>query len=266
MSYNSRISDYSRAVGEASAQSQRVSQKLQDFKAKSQAVQSFNSANEMGNYLKDGINTAKGIGIDVGLGSIKKLATGGLDRLQGIRDSLNKTEGGLEGLDKRMTSRFTSIKRAQIRNRQNLKMNQKSRAMREDPDADANAPDETINMENAVDEGGDVIEDGDDIIGGITEGVEGVGGALAEEGAELGGEALLEGGLDLLDATGVGAIVGIPLQIATGVGMAISTYDLGKNLWHDFTDIFSHGGQRGDKDAPTPTPALQTSIAPTMES
>ena len=54
----------------------------------------------------------------------------------------------------------------------------------------------------------------------------------------------------MLDATGVGAIVGIPLQIATGVAMAGGAYELGKNLWNDMKDVFAHGGDRGDKETP----------------
>ena len=62
---------------------------------------------------------------------------------------------------------------------------------------------------------------------------EDVGEDVAEEAGEEAGDVALEAGAEAvgtaLDATGVGAVIGVPLQIAGLVGMGVGAYDLGKD-------------------------------------
>ncbi len=63
---------------------------------------------------------------------------------------------------------------------------------------------------------------------------------LAETGAEEGGESAVAGGLEgagsLLDATGIGAVVGVPLQIAGAVLEGGAIVEAAKSVWDWFDD------------------------------
>ena len=307
---------YEGAINQASAVSRINMEKMEHYTQVKQGVKAFNSANETGNYIRDGLKTASNVGTEIGIAAGKKMAAKGLEKVAGVVDRYRGTEGGMEGLSKRMTSRFTSIQRAKIQNAKNLRQNQRvsnnqrkpaeKEEEEEDEDIDYDAPDALEDAESKeyfkdvpddqlskrVKSGDDEVSDTtgrggasdaknelnyrkarDDALGdgedaeGIADGLgEAAGEALGEGGAELAGETIASIGLDALDATGIGAVVGIPLQIAMAGGMVASGVELGENLWSDFKDIFKHGADRGDETAPT-APVYNTNIiAPTLES
>ena len=138
---------------------------------------------------------------------------------------------------------------------------------------DAEPGDEAGGAEGGADAGADVGADAADVgadAADVGEDAAGIGEDLAagvgEAAAEGLGDLAAEAGLSLLDATGVGAIIGVPLQIATGVGAVWGAVDIGKHLFKDFTDLFKGGDKKGDEKAP-PLPTFSTKlIAPVMES
>ena len=252
-SYEKRLRNFQTAMGDSSSHKQILQNKLSEYKAVKQGTDAFNTANQMKNYIKDGIGTARGVGTEIGIATAKKAIQGGVEGAFKLADKVRGTKGAFSGTEdklgnkavgfaERQTNRMTDA----IRSKYGLRKGVLKKA--------------TKGGEEAGEEAGeDVAEDAGE---GALEGGEDAAVGLLETGAETGGEAIVEGagellagsaaevGLDLLDATGVGAIVGIPLQIATGVGMAMGGYELGKNVWNDMKDIFSHGGNRGDVKAP----------------
>ncbi len=89
---------------------------------------------------------------------------------------------------------------------------------------------------------GDAVESGATDTGAVvSKGAEEAGTSLLEEGAESAG---LETAGALLDSTGVGAIIGVPLQIAGLVADGGLLYEAGKSLvdWFD-EDILGHKPQ-----------------------
>ena len=334
--------DYSQLEGARQNLQNRAMDKIQNYDKVKQGVSAFNKANEQGNLIKDamgtGIDLVKDATIEGGIAFAKKGIEGIASKVADYSDAFKGTEGGLEGLDKRITSRFTSIQRAKLRNAQNTRQNTRSRQA-EEPEAEPGAepaaeptaepaepldenpfsfenagglneadstttfgdisdtqlkqrliqtedPVDAVQAQDEIDyrakranpdaeegggdaaaDAGDAAEGGGDAAaaagGGAGEGlIEGA----AEVGAEAFGDIAAEGALTLLDATGIGAIIGVPLQIATGVGAVVGAVDVGEHLWKDFTDLFKGGNKSGDESAPA-APTFSTKlIAPTLES
>tara|TARA_R110000737_G_scaffold109737_2_gene142720 strand:- start:609 stop:1673 length:1065 start_codon:yes stop_codon:yes gene_type:complete len=348
--------DYSQLEGARQNLQNRAMDKIQNYDKVKQGVSAFNKANEQGNLIKDamgtGIDLVKDATIEGGIAFAKKGIEGIASKVADYSDAFKGTEGGLEGLDKRITSRFTSIQRAKLRNAQNTRQNTRStqaepeaepeaepgaepaaeptaepaepldenpfsfenagglneadstttfgdisdtqlkqrliqtedpvdavqaqdeidyRAKRANPDAEEGGGDAAADAGDAAEGGGDAAAAaggdaaavGGDAAAGAGEGlIEGA----ATVGAEAFGDIAAEGALTLLDATGIGAIIGVPLQIATGVGAVVGAVDVGEHLWKDFTDLFKGGNKSGDESAPA-APTFSTKlIAPTLES
>ena len=264
---------YEGAISQANAISRINMDKMNHYSQVKQGVNAFNTANETGNYIRDGIKTAQNLGTEVGLATAKKTLMGGLGKVAGVLDKYRGTKGGLEGLDNRITGRYTSIQRAKIQNAKNLRQNQRSssKTQEEEPTKETTEEPEEQDYLGEVDDDEDLgggVEGGAEagVEAGVEAGAEVGGTAIAEAGASLAGEAIASVGLDALDATGIGAIVGIPLQIAMAGGMLVSGVELGENLWSDFKDVFQHGGEKGNENAPA-APVYNTKIvAPTEES
>ena len=272
-----KMNAYEGAISQANAISRMNMDKMNHYNQVKQGVNAFNTANETGNYIRDGIKTAQNLGTEVGLATAKKTLMGGLGKVAGVLDKYRGTKGGLEGLDNRITGRYTSIQRAKIQNAKNLRQNQRSssKTQEEEPTEEPAEQDYLGEVDDDEDLGGGVeggAEAGAEagVEAGVEAGAEAGVEAGVEAGAEVGGTAIAEAGASLaaeaLDATGIGAIVGIPLQIAMAGGMLVSGVELGENLWSDFKDVFQHGGERGNENAPS-APVYNTKVvAPTEES
>ena len=265
-SYERRLRGFQSAMGDSSSHKQILQNKLSEYKAVKQGTDAFNTANQMKNYIKDGIGTAKGVGTEVGIATAKKAITGGFEGAFKLADKIRGTKGAFSGTEdklgnksvgfaERQTNRFTDA----VRSKYGLRKGVLKSATKGGEEAG----------EEAGEEGAEAGAEA-----GVEAGVE----AGAEAGAEAGGEligaeagelvagSVAEIGLDLLDATGVGAIVGIPLQIATGVGMVMGGVELGHNLWNDMKDVFSHGGDRGNMSSPVaPKIGRPTLMGATLE-
>tara|TARA_R110000744_G_scaffold21998_4_gene56480 strand:+ start:1534 stop:2331 length:798 start_codon:yes stop_codon:yes gene_type:complete len=262
-SYAKRLRDFGNAEGSASSHKQILQSKLMEYQQVKDGVAAFNTANKTKNYIKDGIGTAKGIGTEMGLATTKKMLTTGTEAVAKVVDKVRGTTGGFGGsVDKagnkvagfaeRQTSRATDA----IRAKYGLTKGriQRGRDAAKAAKEKASGGEEGEGGEGAEAAGDDALETGAE-----------VGADVGEEALSLGAEAAAEVGLDFLDATGVGAVVGIPLQIATGVGMVFGGVELGKNLWNDFSDIFEHGGDKGAQAAPAMAAVSRTLSAPTLE-
>ena len=247
--YEKRLRNFQNAMGDSSSHKQILQNKLNDYKAVKQGTDAFNTANQMKNYVKDGIGTAKNIGTEVGIATAKKAIQGGVEGVFKLGDKIRGTKGAFSGTEdkagnkavgfaERQTNKMTDA----IRSKYGLRKGVLKKATKGGEEAG-----EDVAEDAAEDAGEGALEGGEDAAVGLLEaGAEGAGAEITELAAGTAAEV----GLDLLDATGVGAIVGIPLQIATGVGMAMGGYELGKNLWNDMTDIFSHGGEKGNMATP----------------
>ena len=249
-SYEKRLRGFQSAVGDSSSHKQILQNKLSEYKAVKQGTDAFNTANQMKNYVKDGIGTAKGVGTEVGLATAKKAIQGGFEGVFKLGDKIRGTKGAFSGTEDKLGNKAVGFAERQT-NRMTDAIRSKY-GLRKGVIKKATKGGEKAGEEAGEDAGEDAGEGA--LEGGAEAGAE----ALVEGGAEVGGAEVAELaagtaaeiGLDLLDATGVGAIVGIPLQIATGVAMAGGAYELGKNLWNDMKDVFAHGGDRGDKETP----------------
>ena len=249
-SYEKRLRGFQSAVGDSSSHKQILQNKLSEYKAVKQGTDAFNTANQMKNYVKDGIGTAKSVGTEVGLATAKKAIQGGVEGVFKLGDKIRGTKGAFSGTEDKLGNKAVGFAERQT-NRMTDAIRSKY-GLRKGVIKKATKGGEEAGEEAGEDAGEDAVE------GGVEAGAEGVVEAGAEAGGELiGAEAgelaagtAAEIGLDLLDATGVGAIVGIPLQIATGVGMVMGGVELGRNLWNDMKDVFSHGGDRGNMSSP----------------
>jgi hypothetical protein len=102
---------------------------------------------------------------------------------------------------------------------------------------------------------------GDSVASAGTSSGEAIGDAVADTAVKEGGEAVASAGLEAagtaLDATGVGAIVGVPLQIAGAIFDGGLLYEAGKSLvdWFD-EDILGH------KPKPPQNQLVQTPVRP----
>ena len=256
--YEKRLRGFQSAMGDSSSHKQILQNKLSEYKAVKQGTDAFNTANQMKNYIKDGIGTAKGVGTEVGISTAKKAIQGGVEGVFKLGDKIRGTKGAFSGTEdkagnkavgfaERQTNKMTDA----IRSKYGLRKGVLKKATKGGEEAGEEAGEDA-----GEDAGEGALEGGAEagtealVEGGVEAGAEAGGELIGAEATELVAGSVAEIGLDLLDATGVGAIVGIPLQIATGVGMAMGGYELGKNLWNDMTDIFSHGGDKGDKATP----------------
>ena len=94
--------------------------------------------------------------------------------------------------------------------------------------------------------------------------IEGTAEDLVPELEDVGADALAEAGETFLDASGVGALLGVPLQVASAVGMGVGIYDMGK----DAVDWFKND-ILGDKPSlPQPLSLAQKGglVVPTFDS
>ena len=253
-SYEKRLRGFQSAMGDSSSHKQILQNKLSEYKAVKQGTDAFNTANQMKNYIKDGIGTAKGVGTEVGIATAKKAIQGGVEGVFKLGDKIRGTKGAFSGTEdkagnkavgfaERQTNRFTDA----VRSKYGLRKGVLKKATKGGEEAGEEAGEDA--GEDAV-EGG--AEAGTEALveGGVEAGAEAGGELIGAEAGELVAGSVAEIGLDLLDATGVGAIVGIPLQIATGVGMVMGGVELGHNLWNDMKDVFAHGGDRGNISSP----------------
>ena len=133
--------DYSQLEGARQNLQNRAMDKIQNYDKVKQGVSAFNKANEQGNLIKDamgtGIDLVKDATIEGGIAFAKKGIEGIASKVADYSDAFKGTEGGLEGLDKRITSRFTSIQRAKLRNAQNTRQN--TRSTQAEPEAEPEA-------------------------------------------------------------------------------------------------------------------------------
>ena len=264
--YEKRLRGFQSAMGDSSSHKQILQNKLNDYKAVKQGTDAFNTANQMKNYVKDGIGTAKNIGTEVGIATAKKAIQGGVEGVFKLADKIRGTKGAFSGTEDKAGNKAVGFAE-----RQTNKMTDAIRSkygLRKGVLKKATKGGEEAGEEAGEDAGEDAVEGGAEALveGGVEAGAEAGGELIGAEATELVAGSVAEIGLDLLDATGVGAIVGIPLQIATGVGMAMGGYELGKNLWNDMTDIFSHGGEKGNKATPVaPKIGRPTLMGATLE-
>ena len=264
-----------------------------------QGVEAFNTANEQSNYIKDALGTgehlAKDLAIEGGSIGIKKLAGVVTSKIGSGLDSFRGTKGGAEALGNRIKQRYTN----RVRDRNGIpKKPVEKESTAEDAGAEADgaastdatsattsstsesAAAETADAtadtaaDAAADAGGDaasaVADAGGDAVADAASAGWGLGGdaavSLTADVAEVGGDVLLSGALDLLDATGVGAIIGVPLQIATLGGLAYGGIETAIDLTHDLSNMFGSGHTVGDIAAPPVPKFISNVIAPTMES
>ena len=249
-SYEKRLRGFQSAVGDSSSHKQILQNKLSEYKAVKQGTDAFNTANQMKNYVKDGIGTAKGIGTEVGISTAKKAIQGGVEGVFKLGDKIRGTKGAFSGTEDKLGNKAVGFAERQT-NRMTDAIRSKY-GLRKGVLKKATKGGEEAGEEAGEDAGEDAVEGGAEALveGGVEAGAEAGGELIGAEAGELAAGTAAEIGLDLLDATGVGAIVGIPLQIATGVAMAGGAYELGTNLWNDMKDIFAHGGDRGNKATP----------------
>ena len=275
--------DYSNAMSGASAIANQNMAKLQNYSQVKKGVDAYNKANETGNYIKDGLDTGMEVVKDATIESVvvgapkAALKLGNL-AMKGIDSRLGNV-GGLEGLGDRLKDAASDAIRSKtgMADRKIYKRDYEKKEGEEDEEGEEGEGDAAEGGGDAAEGGGDVAADAGDAAVGAGEDAAADAGELAanagEDGAaavgeglaEIGGEVAGEAALDLLDATGVGAIVGIPLQIATGVGMVYSIADVGNSLYHDMSDIFGGGAKKGNQIAAA-MPKMNTSvIAPVLE-
>jgi len=107
-------------------------------------------------------------------------------------------------------------------------------------------PKKSIGDEGEGDEGGDLAGD--------------AAGDVAEEGADTAVSAGLETAGTVLDATGVGALIGVPLQIAGAVLEGGAVYEMGKSVvdWFE-TDILGDAPAAPQVSMPTKGKTLSQS-------
>lgn len=251
-------------------------------------VESFNSANEQSNYIRDALGTgehlAKDLAIEGGSIGVKKLASFVTSKIGGGLDTLRGTKGGAEALGNRIKQRFTN----RVRDRNGIpKKPVEKEPIEEDAGAevdgaastDATSATTASTSESAAAETADATADtaadaaasaGGDAVADAASAAASAGGdaavSVTADAAEVGGDVLLSGALDLLDATGVGAIIGVPLQIATLGGLVYGGVETAIDLTHDLTNMFGSGHTAGDMPAPPVPKFISNVIAPTQES
>jgi hypothetical protein len=249
-----------------------------------QGVEAFNTANEQSNYIKDALGTgehlAKDLAIEGGSIGIKKLAGVVTSKIGSGLDALRGTKGGAEALGNRIKQRFTN----KLRDRNGIPKKPVERdAVEEDAGAEVDgaastdatsattaSTSESAAAETADATAGATTDAAADAASAAADAAASAGGdaavSLTADAAEVGGDVLLSGALDLLDATGVGAIIGVPLQIATLGGLAYGGVETAIDLTHDLSNMFGSGHTAGDIAAPPVPKFISNVIAPTMES
>lgn len=261
-----------------------------------QGVEAFNTANEQSNYIKDALGTgehlAKDLAIEGGSIGIKKLAGVVTSKIGSGLDTLRGTKGGAEALGNRIKQRYTN----RVRDRNGIpKKPVEKESVEEDAGAevdgaastDATSATTASTSESAAAETADATADtaadaaasaGGDAVADAASAAASAGGdaavsvttdaavSVTADAAEVGGDVLLSGALDLLDATGVGAIIGVPLQLATLGGLAYGGVETAIDLTHDLSNMFGSGHKAGDIAAPPVPKFISNVIAPTMES
>ena len=253
-----------------------------------QGVEAFNTANEQSNYIKDALGTgehlAKDLAIEGGSIGIKKLAGVVTSKIGSGLDTLRGTKGGAEALGNRIKQRYTN----RVRDRNGIpKKPVEKESVEEDAGAevdgaastDATSATTASTSESAAAETADATADtaadaaasaGGDAVADAASAAASAGGdaavSVAADAAEVGGDVLLSGALDLIDATGVGAIIGVPLQLATLGGLAYGGVETAIDLTHDLSNMFGSGHKAGDIAAPPVPKFISNVIAPTMES
>ena len=253
-----------------------------------QGVEAFNTANEQSNYIKDALGTgehlAKDLAIEGGSIGIKKLAGVVTSKIGSGLDTLRGTKGGAEALGNRIKQRYTN----RVRDRNGIpKKPVEKESVEEDAGAevdgaastDATSATTASTSESAAAETADATADtaadaaasaGGDAVADAASAAASAGGdaavSVTADAAEVGGDVLLSGALDLIDATGVGAIIGVPLQLATLGGLAYGGVETAIDLTHDLSNMFGSGHKAGDIAAPPVPKFISNVIAPTMES
>ena len=235
-----KYSDYQSLISEGNALSQSIKEKMEHYKQVADGVRDFNVAEETESYIKDGLDTAKDVATEFTIGVVKKFSVKTLDKLD---DYLLKKSG-------KTTAETTEETTAESTAETGAESTAESTA---ETTAETTAESTAESVGENV--GENVAEDV----------AENVGEDLAEGLAEGGADVVAEAVGTALDFTGIGAVLGVPIQIVAGIGMAVGAVHSGIDIWHDMEDIFGHRAKTNNQAPPPPPTFVQNRIAPTLE-
>jgi hypothetical protein len=242
---NRSYGDYESLISEGNAVSQSIKNKLETYNNIKQGVESFNLKNETENYVKDGLKAVTDIGTEAGLaGAMKIIQKVFLNKAATKTPAESTAEGAAESTAEGTAEGAVEggVEGAVEGGVEGL--------------AEAGASAVESGVTGVVESGvTGAVETG--LTGLLEGGAEGVAGMTAEVALEAVGV-----GLDL---TGVGAVVGVPLQIAVGALMVAQTGYSIYNSIHDFEDIFTHGAEKGNQILQSAPKIIADRIAPTLE-